>query len=433
MVTPLVKSKFLQESLASSRFREVSHQHGMFFLHGLDSQRGTLEDILSEDDTETHEWYGQTLVRPISKIQPLARTETVRSTNRHPWGTSISWKKLEELLDTVPEQFLDPWTMDTTWVGNLVISRVLFCTLITQIWAMVGDGFVSEGLLPKPASLKEAINCFTIEAVQATLQKGRCLFKPSYKNPQTLLPISNAPPFSTVYMDLFFPRSTAKKPAWFGSTIGKKFIQKSYFTDYSGFCSQWEEGETELLREDLRWMLDQLQCLPSVDKTGIWHIRDRRLMLLANPVYYQTLNTGAKVRVEPQPRSQVSGAVAALRLAGQLEPRHRKDRRGEKSKRSRKAPPPRVKAPPRQAPTRPRTTQEESGGALQSLGALRSRHGGTSAAYNYRGSAEDEGSGDAGVDRSSEDEPGSDEDSEQGFADAEVDEDSGGDGAESDA
>lgn len=350
IVTPPVKTQFLKNSLEQIRFQEIRSRFGIFFLHGLRIERGILEEVSSEDGQEVINFYGKSLIRRQHVAKESTATHLARH-NKHtddayPWSTHISWKTLKSLLANFPREFLRPSPLNLTRQPSYHLSGVLFCTFTTDIWLLVSESYATRRSLPQPHSLEEAIKAWSITSVKELLNE-RCLFVPGYKNPQCLSKLSSAPSFSSSVMSTFFPpaesihgHSFSEKSLW------AQLLARGYLHDYVDYFKQWDRKDFEVLRDDLDWIFNHIQCLPDTGlySKQVWRATYGRLQFVTNPAFYRAQWIDYKARGLQHARPQVSMAIARQRLRPQgqgktsQENTKRDKRRGAKATRSRKPP-----------------------------------------------------------------------------------------------
>lgn len=168
MVTPQVTHGFLARSLRDLHFEEVMMTFGLFFLQDLDVEKAILPEIEEEDDVEVQRAYGNALKvsskKKILEYPPLALTKHTLQ-DEYPWGSIISWKLLEQLLSTVPHQFLRPVDFNHNNI-YLQESKFLFLQFSGQIWLSTDPYYLKGQQSPSLYSFEAAINLWTINGLR---------------------------------------------------------------------------------------------------------------------------------------------------------------------------------------------------------------------------------------------------------------------------
>jgi len=171
MVTPCISHQFLAQSLRDIQFEEVMMGFGMFFLHDLDLATIALSDI-QEDDAEVRRIYGNALIahgktKAQQKVPPLALTTQAQQKD-YPWGSSIAWKELQEILSTIPHQFLKAVQFDHDTL-HLLESKLLFTQFSQEIWLSIHPSYLKGGQCPHLDNFKSAIDLWTVEGLKTVI------------------------------------------------------------------------------------------------------------------------------------------------------------------------------------------------------------------------------------------------------------------------
>ena len=150
MVTPCISHQFLAQSLRDIWFEEVMMGFGIFFLHDLDLATMALSDI-QEDDAEVRRIYGNALIahgktKAQQEVPPLALTTQAQQKD-YPWESSIAWKELQEILSTIPHQFLKAVQFDHDTL-HLLESKLLFTQFSQEIWLSIHPSYLKGGQCP---------------------------------------------------------------------------------------------------------------------------------------------------------------------------------------------------------------------------------------------------------------------------------------------
>ena len=322
MVTPHVTHGFLAKALRDLRFEEIMMSFGAFFLQELDAERGLLADIQEEDDLEVQQIYGKAIhnigqkKEKTSKYSSLALTKHALR-KEYPWGTSIPWKLLEELLSTVPDQFLLPVDFDENSL-HLQESRFLFMQFSGEIWLSAHSHYLKGGRLPECHTLQDAINLWTINGLKTFVTDFIIL--PSGNG------LSGCPPRHVYSQQSFEDRMSIYFPARSVVSLQQTALWKhyshhmAYLDVYHTYLKEFDVDKRSLLDSDLRLIFSHLQCLPTAsgDKKPhiIWQAHQNKLKFIANSRYYQILEIGQPVQslIQTTHKAQLPGTVVKRRL-----------------------------------------------------------------------------------------------------------------------
>jgi hypothetical protein len=321
MVTPHVRHSFLAKALRDLRFQEVMMSFGVFFLQELDVEKGLLPDIQEADDPEVQRIYGKSL-----NHQPLTKQKTWKSPHlaltkhalekEYPWGTSLSWKLLEELLYTVPDQFLGPVDIHEDSL-NLQESKFLFMQFTGEIWLSVHVHYLKGGQCPVFHTFQDAINLWTVDGLKTFVTDFKIL--PSGNG------LPGCPPrhvFSQQSfedrMSIYFPSPSEVSPQ---SSILKHYSHHmAYLNVYHTYLKEFGPHKKGLLDSDLKLIFSHLQCLPAAagDKKPhvFWQAHQNKLQFIANSRYYKISDIGPPVKslIHTTHKAQLPGTVIERRI-----------------------------------------------------------------------------------------------------------------------
>lgn len=317
MVTPHVTHSFLAQALRDVRFQEVMMSFGLFFLHELDAEGGLLPDIQEEDDLEVQHTYGKTLnpkppkKHATLKYPYLALTKHALE-KEYPWGTSIPWQLLEELLSTVPNQFLRPVDFDENSL-NLQESKILFMQFTGEIWLSIHAHYLKGGQCPEIHTFQDAINLWTVNGLKSFVTDFIIL--PSANGLPGCPPrhVSSQQSFED-RMSIYFPSSTVVSSHQ--TSIWKHYSRHmAYLHVYHTYINQFDADKRGLLDSDLKFIFSHLQCLPTAAGNKkphvVWQAHKNKLKFIANSRYYRVSNIGPPVKslTQTSHKAQLPGTV----------------------------------------------------------------------------------------------------------------------------
>jgi hypothetical protein len=330
MVTPRIKYTFLREALRDLRYASVMERFGIFFLHDLRVRDGVLflKELPEEDSAEVVQLYGSSLKRPqVSKASQPHRLLQSHETDAYPWGPDPSWTRIQKLLETDPKNFLRKWELAEDWEDPEVFrAELLFIDFTTQLWLSISDHFASSGLLPQPATLKEAMKVWTISEIINVLGADKCRFLPSSHGLKGNLPPNHSSHQSfSAYRRIFFPDLTVEIP---DNSIWKPYTRSGrYIETYRNYLKEWDEQSVDLLHHDLDRIFSELQWLPigisheKKAKSSIWASTSGKVNCISNPKFYRIREVGKDgphQRAHVFHRPQASKTILERRLDEKL-------------------------------------------------------------------------------------------------------------------
>jgi len=320
MVTPRILHQFLARSLRDIRFEEVMMGFGMFFLHNLDLETMALPDI-QEDDAEVRKVYGNAVnshERRSSAQQtvPLLALTAQAQQKDYPWGSSITWSNLEEILSSVPHQFLKPVEFDDNSL-HLQESKLLFTQFSGEIWLSIHPSYLKGGQCPCLDNFKSAMELWTVEGIKKFVMDF-CIVPSGHGLPGCPLRLTHSQQSFQDRASIYFP-----SPATVSSKITSLWQHYSrngaYLDIYHRYLKIWDAEKKDLLNQDLGLIFSSLQCLPmdahNKQTTVIWRAHQNKLQFIANPKYYPIVEIGHPSRpLKTTQKAQLSGTVVERRL-----------------------------------------------------------------------------------------------------------------------
>jgi hypothetical protein len=321
MVTPQVSHQFLARSLRDSRFEEVMMDFGMFFLHNLDLETMALLDCQEEDDAEVLKVYGNAIntrgrkKKTQQEVPSLALTKQAQQ-KTYPWGSSVTWRNLEDLLSTIPHQFLKAVEFDQDTLC-LPESKLLFTQFSVEIWLSVHSSYLKGGQLPPLDNFQSAMDLWTVEGLQKAVTNFRIL--PSGHGLPGCPPrlISSQKSFQD-RVSIYFPPPTVVASK--NTSLWQHYACNNAYLDvYHGYLKIWDEEKRDMLNNDLRLIFSHLQCLPldSHDKPTpvIWQAHQTKLQFIANPKYYPISTIGQSTKpIKTTQKAQLPVTIIQSRL-----------------------------------------------------------------------------------------------------------------------
>jgi hypothetical protein len=311
MVTPQVTHGFLAKSLRDLRFEEVMMTFGLFFLQDLDVESAILPEIEEEDDVEVQRAYGNAVKRfskkKILEYPPLALTKHALQ-DEYPWGSIISWKLLEQLLSTVPHQFLRPVDFNQNDI-YLQESKFLFLQFSGQIWLSAHPYYLKGQQSPSLDTFEAAINLWTINGLKEVITDFVILPSGHGLPGCPIRHVDSQKSFED-RMSIYFP-----PPASQQTSLLKHYSRNmAYLEVYYQYLKEWKDEKKDHLNKDLRLIFSHIQCLPAVaqDKKTLvlWKAHQNKMQFVANSKYYPITEIGKPIKsAQITHRAQLPGTV----------------------------------------------------------------------------------------------------------------------------
>jgi hypothetical protein len=323
MVTPTIRNTFLNEALRDLRYASVMERFGIFFLHDLKLRNGVLylRELPQEDPIEVVHLYGASLKSRMATVidRPHRLIETTQQD--YPWGADPSWSRIQQLLETEPENFLGKWKLDDDWMDpEHFLSEQLFILFTTQLWLSITEQFVSAGVLPNPITLEDAMETWTISSIHSILGPTLCRFLPSSNGLQGKLPPNQHHQLSfRQRRTLYFPDPATEIN---NNSIWHPYTEKSgYIFTYHQYLREWANEDVIRLHNNLDNIFHQLQCLPLTlvhnKNKSIWSATSGKVNFITNSKFYPIREVGKGVtqhHSKVAKRPQVSRVVLQKRL-----------------------------------------------------------------------------------------------------------------------
>ena len=331
MTTPLPKHNFMNAILTNVKFALVIGESGMFFLRGLNLETLTVEDVDSSDPTEVMSTYKALKRAPSKRPRPKRMTLAESAvSNEFPWGSTMSWTMIKVALADQPTRFVREWTMDPSWdLDSQGRAASLFINFTRDVWLTIGEQFVPHNLVPNPTSLKEAMQAWSVEAMNTLLQGKVTFMASSYGLKGALPPFYKREVSFSKRRAMFFPPNTTaidKKSAW-GSL---KQVEGAYLHSYYHFIAAGSSEAVANCHQTLDTIFSHLQCLPSwgpkstAKYTGaIWASTFHKVIIVTNPEYYKVKHirreaTEAHLPTRPQASAKLVEARLELEHNGRI-------------------------------------------------------------------------------------------------------------------
>jgi hypothetical protein len=292
MVTPRENYDCLRESLRSLRFQGTRDRFGMFFLHGFDLPSCHLEEIPQDDPKELIALGSGKLNYPAlvkkKTSRPLQLSDG-HDQEEFPWGKSLSWQRIQDLIATECCSFLRQWKF-THGQEEDNISKKLFKVFTRDMWLSLGTHMVDSNRLPNPRSLEDAMQTWTPQKIEELLGKDQCQFLASTHGLQGNFPKNTQSKSFSDMRSTFFPGPEVclpKQSFWNVYAHHGAYIQM-----YHEYLQHSSDDEIEELHNNLDSIFSDIQCLPPSKPpnrrgTVIWSAIGGRVQFITNSFFYR--------------------------------------------------------------------------------------------------------------------------------------------------
>jgi hypothetical protein len=365
--SPIALSSYLRETLKELRYEEKRERFRMFFLHDLDLENGTIQGIDEEDSPQCKFDMSKTALakkpRPTRHI--LANTDP---SSQFPIGNAPTWPDIVHLLRHEPSKLMRTWVWDPDWSVD-EDAATLFKAFTRQYWLTIQkDRFITSQ--PKPDTLEEAMEVWTIPSLVSLLSEITCLA--SNHGLDGRFHGTGHRAFRD-WMNVFFP--SPEKPQHRDSVWRELFSDGAYISEYHGALETMSNADVTRLQLQLGDIFGRLQCVPNaLESTAtsvgrLWKGSDGMVEFCANPLHYRIEKVSPTVRTPTDALRLKATREAILDgLAAELEGvdidssrrARRRDRNAQKKKNARKSGNKRnARKPPQKRGPRTRATGNE--------------------------------------------------------------------------
>jgi len=326
-ITPIVKDPDLRYGLYCLGFEQVSRRFGCTFLHNLNLSTAELPEICKKDPKHLLCRMG---VKPVVNAKTRKKGQASKPPTL-PTTDGVTWTGLKTLLIKEDKKAeILPFQFDSLCAAYSV-AQDLFCEFAYQFRGLTPEDKFSK--LPKPVTLKDAMECWTVQSVRARI-KNEVYYDltPSADDLVGAVPPKSRTQLFRDKRVAFFPEPggvPSRRSKWHVlSTIG-------YVKDYHRALNISVDGG-KALRDALDNIFQRLQVLPR--KPGLpstikplWSWEGGRLNLLLNSTFIRLVNKNIlPVERKPKenrntgPRNAKSTAQVTEMLLGQKEHTHPK-------------------------------------------------------------------------------------------------------------
>jgi len=329
--TPLIIRSYVRESLALLRFKSNMDRHGMFFLHELDvKQDPCLPEILPMDDVEVCRILGTKLRK--RRNRPFTR-EDEDDEIQFPIGRTPTWKEVKHTLKEQPWVLLERYQMPAELEGYDLAPQGspehdamrLFKLFTSHIWVTLNGTRQAEDVLLTPQSLRESLECWSLEFGWARLENCRVI--PCNAGLKGAIPGKRDLAFTDRRAVYFPDQDVELRDTW--ALLAE---EPGYIWQYREMVQERDsEEDVESLQDCLGIILSYCQCLPNSYRTPNgsgkpWKEAGEEVEMVSNPRYYKleaignVSNPKAKARRGPLHRGKHETRSKLLEMEGYAAP-----------------------------------------------------------------------------------------------------------------
>jgi hypothetical protein len=367
--TPIIFDAHLRESLALLEYRNVLETAGMFFLHEFDLSSDTcLYDVQQQDDITDLALMGATTkaqrARTAARIE-VSRDDAEAESEDFPIGRRPSWTRLKTAVANSPAMIMRPWAWPSKLShAQLYVGR-LFVMCTTHLWLMLKDD-IFQGIRPSPASLQEAMKCWTITSVTDTLAAvtfDACNVGLQDHTGVTPGRMGRRSKSFANRLSIFFPNPQSPKKD--NSQWSSLWTGDGYIAEFHRLLKGMDEDEKGVLQDGLAEVFSNLHCLPA-SSTAVWRVKQCAIIFVTNPAFYKIECLGRaghreRAPVARRPVNVIKGkriftadlmdvtpfdALGALRKQSDRQKRRDLHKRLTKANKHKRIPPPRPRRRP---------------------------------------------------------------------------------------
>jgi hypothetical protein len=309
--SPKAIEPYLSEALQDLQFRSVIGTFGMFFLHELDIDRAYLPEIQQEDTAKCRAVFKKSKTGRKDRPNRLP-VERRGPSEEYPIGNAPTWGEIQGAMERDPGLLMREWVWEPLWEGHEGAAS-LFVDFTVDMFSLLDDAAYSSER-PKPTSLEEAMECWTVSSLQINLL-DRMFSASTYQLMRKFQGKTN-PGFGD-YVDIYFPPPGVKLHA---RSLWRSLVSKGYIGKYHDLLEEMSDEDIEVLNFELRKMFGRLQCLPDASLTSVgklWPVGGGSIQLLTNPIFYKIERISSGKRLTRKVfRVKASRPVIEARLDG---------------------------------------------------------------------------------------------------------------------
>jgi len=310
MFTPPLVNTFVRESLAALQYRRLCDSFGMFFLHTLDLERNPcLEDILQADsaDPGIKRILGE-LKAPGARFVRPARVAGDEAGDIYPIGRNPTWAEIKRSLEGNPFDIVSQWEfpMNLQSYSDAPNSSIegkackIFIRFCRALWVSIHPGWLALGEVPEPATIEEALECWSLHSVVKHTMNIE--FRPC--NSGRFKGVSGARTASFgERWKIYFVDEGVVLPTRF-QAFGE---ETGYIHLYRQTVRPLNTDDTRELNRCLEELLSNCQCLPDSDlararNAAIWKVDKGKMIILVNADHLRIEGVGTQTRGEGRVR-----------------------------------------------------------------------------------------------------------------------------------
>lgn len=290
---PTATLPHLKRALTDLNYSQVCKRFGMFFLHGLQLERGFVDGIHPSDDEECEKYYNKDKKRYWKRVGKHIKRPLLNPTvdlALYPLGPKPTWEEWKAGISQNPAQLVNTFFYDETWGANLEEQAAGSFTRFTREYLTTLRDDALRGGAPRIDNLKDSMQVWTVETMSETVVSSG--FQPSNHSLSGAFQGARHISFRD-QMSHFFPNSSQD----LSESAYAPFAQYGYLKRYHRLqLTSQDEGAA--LEASLGDIFERLQILPVVNPGKLlWKTsKEDGILFWANSRYFKLQEIGPKRR-----------------------------------------------------------------------------------------------------------------------------------------
>jgi hypothetical protein len=314
--SPIVKAKYILDTLRDVHFQEMMSDYGMFFLHHLDIDRHCILRIPDTDLTACKEVMSRNGKghKPLMVVPP----SSLGPSSLYPIGDFPAWAEIKAFIRRGAQTLMYQWVWDPDWDGVSETAVRLFVRFSREYFAMFKDDALRADA-PSPTCLEEAMKAWMVAELSNTLVNY--WFIASNHGLDGKFPGARSLSFRD-HAQMFFPTT----PHHITNSAWSPFLQHWYIGRYLRELEELgDDNQQQALADAITDIFGCLHCLPVIvtpsqqSKGKVWSTSHEGVHLLTNPMFYKLKwvagpKADARVATNRLQRVKASNAVINKQL-----------------------------------------------------------------------------------------------------------------------
>ncbi|TFK59822.1 hypothetical protein BDN72DRAFT_943116 [Pluteus cervinus] len=296
--TPERLPTVVRRTLRELNFDASQQRFGMFFLHDWNPKRKGFLKLDIQDDASVFQELGITKKKSRNSNFHLTFPEEW-SPAEFPLGPRPSWQELQSGLETEPWKVVNDWTWPEELDAYLSspedsvqgMASSLFTRFTTHVWFLLNKDYKTKEVTSLVRDLKVAMEWWSVKSVLGRVNADLRALNSGING---LIPGPKQQSFKERRKLYFFLKDKDDEPTppgWRGVCN-----EPAYNYTYREMMKTLNEEDQMLFNGCLEELLGVCQCLPTGQRSGkegrLWEVKDMRVRLYCNPIYYRIKSIG---------------------------------------------------------------------------------------------------------------------------------------------